>query len=189
MAIKTFTTGEVLTAADTNTYLANGGLVYIKSQTVGTGVTSVNVTSAFNADYDAYRITYIGGTLNALTLIGLYMGAAAAANGYYGARPIVNVGTGAVTSATDNNVGQWQSFGVGSTTYANLIFDVIDPFAARRTQVFSPYWELNPGGSSFMGAYSGALDNTTSYTSFTLDPFGGNTMTGGTITVYGYRKA
>ncbi len=30
MAVKTFTTGEVLTAADTNTYLNNGGLVYIK---------------------------------------------------------------------------------------------------------------------------------------------------------------
>jgi hypothetical protein len=27
MAIKTFTTGEVLTAADTNTYLANSGLI------------------------------------------------------------------------------------------------------------------------------------------------------------------
>jgi hypothetical protein len=31
MAIKTFTTGEVLTAADTNTYLANSGLVYVKT--------------------------------------------------------------------------------------------------------------------------------------------------------------
>jgi hypothetical protein len=28
MAIKTFTTGEVLTASDTNTYLANSGLVF-----------------------------------------------------------------------------------------------------------------------------------------------------------------
>jgi hypothetical protein len=30
MAIKTFTTGEVLTASDTNTYLANAGLVFVK---------------------------------------------------------------------------------------------------------------------------------------------------------------
>jgi hypothetical protein len=29
MAIKTFTSGAVLTSADTNTYLNNGGLVYI----------------------------------------------------------------------------------------------------------------------------------------------------------------
>ena len=34
MAIKTFTTGEVLTASDTNTYLANAGLVYITSTAV-----------------------------------------------------------------------------------------------------------------------------------------------------------
>jgi hypothetical protein len=40
MAIKTFTTGEVLTASDTNTYLANSGLVYVKSQTIGSGVTA-----------------------------------------------------------------------------------------------------------------------------------------------------
>ena len=57
MAIKTFTTGEVLTAADTNTYLANSGLVYVKSQTIGSAVSSVNVTSAFSSTYDNYVIT------------------------------------------------------------------------------------------------------------------------------------
>jgi len=31
MAIKTFTTGEVLTAADTNTYLTNSGFQYVSS--------------------------------------------------------------------------------------------------------------------------------------------------------------
>ena len=57
MAIKTFTTGEVLTAADTNTYLANSGLVLVKSQTIGTGVASVTISDAFSTTYDNYRIT------------------------------------------------------------------------------------------------------------------------------------
>ena len=35
MAVKTFSTGEVLTASDTNTYLNNGGLVYITSTIFG----------------------------------------------------------------------------------------------------------------------------------------------------------
>lgn len=52
MAIKTFTTGEVLTASDTNTYLANSGLVFVKSQTIGSAVTSVTVSDAFSATYD-----------------------------------------------------------------------------------------------------------------------------------------
>jgi hypothetical protein len=56
MAIKTFTTGEVLTASDTNTYLANAGLVYVKSQTIGTGVSSVIVSDCFTTDYDNYKI-------------------------------------------------------------------------------------------------------------------------------------
>ena len=58
MAIKTFTTGELLTASDTNTYLANSGLVYVKSQTIGgVGVTSVDITNAFSATYDNYLVT------------------------------------------------------------------------------------------------------------------------------------
>ena len=54
MAVKTFTTGEVLTASDTNTYLNNGGLVYI-TQVNLTG-SAVSVTSCFSSTYDSYRI-------------------------------------------------------------------------------------------------------------------------------------
>ena len=43
MAIKTFTTGEVLTASDTNTYLNNGGLVFI-NQVSYTASTSTETT-------------------------------------------------------------------------------------------------------------------------------------------------
>ena len=54
MAVKTFTT-EVLTSADTNTYLANSGLVYVKSHTITSGA-SVVVTDAFSSTYDNYLI-------------------------------------------------------------------------------------------------------------------------------------
>ena len=53
MAVKTFTTGEVLTASDTNTYLANAGLVYITSTSVGTGG-SLTVSNCFSATYNNY---------------------------------------------------------------------------------------------------------------------------------------
>jgi hypothetical protein len=54
MAIKTFTTGEVLTSADTNTYLANSGLVYITSGTTTTG--SVSFDNCFTSAYNKYRV-------------------------------------------------------------------------------------------------------------------------------------
>jgi hypothetical protein len=56
MAIKTFTTGEVLTASDTNTYLANSGLVYIASGSLSG--TPTNVANVFSSTYDNYRIVF-----------------------------------------------------------------------------------------------------------------------------------
>ena len=55
MAVKTFTTGEVLTAADTNTYLANSGLVYITATTF-TASSSISVNSCFTSTYQNYLV-------------------------------------------------------------------------------------------------------------------------------------
>ena len=54
MAIKTFTTGEVLTAADTNTYLANSGLVYVAGGALSS--TATNFAGCFTSAYRDYRI-------------------------------------------------------------------------------------------------------------------------------------
>ena len=62
MAIKTFTTGEVLTASDTNTYLANSGLVYITSTAVSGS--TVSVSNCFNSTYDWYKVVlFVTGTV------------------------------------------------------------------------------------------------------------------------------
>ena len=186
MAIKTFSDGNSLPASDINTYLANSGLVYVKSQTVGAGVSSVNVTGAFSADYDNYRIIWSGGTINALALIGVYMGAATG-TAYYGTRLSATV-AGVANSTGDNNAGQWVYACAGTTTTSPMSFDLFQPFSATRTHIESVYSEVNAGSSTF-GKYIGFLNDATSYTSFTIDPQGAGTMTGGTITVYGYRKA
>ena len=57
MTYPTFTNGQVLPASDLNAI----GLWLVKSQTVGTGVSSVTVSNAFSADFDNYRIIYSGG--------------------------------------------------------------------------------------------------------------------------------
>jgi hypothetical protein len=62
MAIKTFTTGEVLTASDTNTYLANAGLVYITSTAVSGS--TVTVSNCFDSTYDWYKVVlFVTGTV------------------------------------------------------------------------------------------------------------------------------
>ena len=56
MAVKSnFAAGNVLTASDVNTYLTNGGLVYITEGTA-TNTSAADVNSVFSTTYDNYRI-------------------------------------------------------------------------------------------------------------------------------------
>ena len=181
MAFPTFASGDVLLASDMNAV----GLWLVKTQTVGTGVSSVTVTGAFSSTYDNYRITWTGGTLSTGTLVSVYMGASPAANGYSGGRASVTV-AGVANGNGDNNNTNWSYAGVGGTNSCNMAFDLFNPNLTTRTWIFSQYFEFLT--ATAFGTYVGILDNTTSYTSFTLDPSGAATMTGGTIRVYGYRN-
>jgi hypothetical protein len=182
MAIKTFTTGEVLTASDTNTYLANSGLVYIKQQTVGSAVSSVAVSSAFSTDYDNYKIIWSGGTQSADTNLMLKLGTTA--SGYYGAYVYATYAGGGPLVAGDNNATQFTFAGGGASNSAGLNVDILNPFSSFRTRMSA----FNIVYSTICGTYSGVLADTTSYTAFTLQPSSG-TLTGGVVYVYGYRKA
>jgi hypothetical protein len=181
MAIKTFTTGEVLTAADTNTYLANSGLVFVKSQTIGTTVSSVTVSSAFSTDYDQYVITVAGGTATTSNLIQMTLGATV--TGYYEGRPGITIPGAAFAGNLTNNGAQFY-IGQYTTTGKSMHTLLINPFLSTETRHFSQGYNT----STTAVAYSaGFIDNTTSYTAFTIAPLAG-TWTGGTITVYGHRK-
>jgi len=183
MAIKTFTSGEVLTAADTNTYLANSGLVYITQATIGSGVSSVTVSNAFSSTYDSYKVIVNGGVGSAAQAINLRLGASA--TGYYSVTPVFPYAGGAVTNNNVNNGVSWTFAGVSTTVDNNMIFDIIQPFATKVTSVTGSY--INPSAGAIAGSFMGFHDNASSFSAFTLIVTG--TMTGGTITVYGYRKA
>jgi hypothetical protein len=183
MAIKTFTTGEVLTAADTNTYLANSGLVYVKEQTIGTTVSSVTVSSAFSADYDNYIILISGGVASGDLNLRLTLGSTA--TGYY---------YGGLYAKYDNTITALQGvsnnpqFDVGyaSTNALSSKIEIDSPFLTKRTVCRSS--ATGTSTTYYMNYYAGFLDNATSYTDFTIATSTG-TITGGTITVYGYRQA
>jgi hypothetical protein len=172
----TFVTGAVLTAAQMNTI----GMFLVKTQTIGTGVSSVTVTGAFSADYDNYKIVYTGGSGSAVNNLQLLLGSTT--TGYYG------FGTYGATTATtvlginDNNAARFGYIGGGGSYGEVAHIDVYNPFATAQTQVSA----VITVATNF-GFYAGRLDNTTSYTAFTLRPDTG-TLTGGTIRVYGYRN-
>lgn len=69
MAVKTFTSGEVLTASDTNTYLTNAGLVYVTSGSF-TASAGVQVNNCFTSTYRDYRVIIIVSTASASAVTG-----------------------------------------------------------------------------------------------------------------------
>ncbi len=183
MAIKTFTSGEVLTASDTNTYLANSGLVYVKSQTIGNAVTSVQVTNAFSSTYDDYLVLISGGAGTQNDSI-FTMTLGATNTGYYFALIYSSYGSGTVSTAGSANVSNFNYLGGSHTDGLRANITIQSPFLSKPTGVSAPVSNrINWGGNT-----TGYLNNTTSYTDFTLGVTSG-TITGGTITVYGYRKA
>jgi hypothetical protein len=185
MAVKTFTTGEVLTAADTNTYLANAGLDYVKSQTIGTAVSSVTVTNAFSSTYDNYLILANGGAGSGSAACQTQLGATA--TGYYSSGYSVTY-AGVGSTASDNNATSWTASAVVTTDGINVYLYLNGPNLAKRTYMSGAYIFGNPAGGGDARSINGYLNNATQYTDVKIT-FGGATMTGGTITVYGYRKA
>jgi hypothetical protein len=180
MAVQTFTSGQILTAADTNTYLANAGLVYVTSATVGNAVSSVTVSGAFNSTYDNYKIIYSGGTMSAATNITLAIGAAATA--YYAVLIYGDPAASTPVGFGDNNATKWTFAGGGSSSGTDMSVELLCPFLTQNTQM-----QARVRYGSLYGNNIGMLGNTTSYTSFTFAPASG-TLTGGQVAVYGYRK-
>jgi hypothetical protein len=187
MAIKTFTTGEVLTAADTNTYLANSGLVYITSQTLSS--TATNIVGCFSATYDTYLVLGQSmGVSSSPDLIGFRMLSGTtpltAAQYYTALNGLSN--TGAVnTIVVASNVGftgRTMSTGADNSSYS-FTFD--NPFKARRTFAYGT--SSSNGAQYYSWAGSSNVDNSNSYDGLQILSNSGYTISG-TVTIYGYRK-
>lgn len=175
MTYPSFSAGEVFRAQDANAI----GLWLVKSQTIGTGVSSVTVTGAFSADYNNYKILVDGGTASTNGNLVLTLGS-----------KTTNYRSNLIYSSWSTNI---QAF--GSTTATGMIYagnqsttgqsvnvELIAPFLTTNT-IASGHWSSpNDTGVSQM-----QTNDTTSYTAFTLTCAVGN-MTGGVIRVYGYQK-
>jgi hypothetical protein len=178
MPVPDFSPGEVLTAAAMDSI----GLWLVKTQTVGTGVSSVTVTGAFSANYDRYRITI--DNIAASTGGDLRFQLGSANTQYYG---IYNyqVSTGTTQVFYQNNTANAYIGGLatsGSQGEQSITFDISQPNKATRTA-----WTGQAFGNNYYFNFGYQLADTTQYTAFTIFP-GSGTLTGGTIRVYGYRN-
>jgi hypothetical protein len=173
-----YTSGQVVQAVPTG---INSALVLIKSQTIGTTVSSVAVTDAFSATYDNYKITISGGVGSTGQVFNLQLGATT--TGYYCGFTGAVYSTGAASTGSNNNTASWTQVGVGSTDSLFADFTLSNPFATKFTFINGGF--AFPVTTNVSRTLNGYLNNATSYTGFTITPDTG-TMTGGTIRIYGY---
>jgi hypothetical protein len=183
------TNGQVLTADSAEATglkwaSATAGLTLIKTQTIGSAVTSVNVTSAFSSTYDNYKIIVSGGVASGLCQLHLKLGSTVAnynqfqMYGGYGGATII--GGGQINGAAFNGSG------AGTTASLTLDVDLQNPNAAKNTHAKSNWAQSSTSGNIIWNA--GYLADTTQYTDFTITASAG-TLTGGTIRVYGYQNS
>jgi hypothetical protein len=179
MAVKTFTAGETATASDTNTYLANSGLVYITS-------------GALSGTDTHYKILIDDITPSASIslvfqfLVGVTPNTTADYNWAF---------TGLRTDAVAIDVnGQNQTFGFtgisGGVAADSVGFASLDVFGPQTTTMrtivlssaysYPAEWGARNGGSHFNSftAFDGIRFLTNSAATVT-----------GNVTIYGYRKA
>lgn len=162
---------------------AGGGLTFIKAQTIGTTVSSVTVTDAFSATYDNYLITVNSGSgsIDSNTVFTL----GSTTTGYYMSGVYFSPTSSTVNGFNINNGAGWSSTYYSTNVHSGYM-NLQNPYLAKITTFDS---SLNQGlTTGFLSNYRGFLNNTTSYTAFTLTANTG-TMTGGTIRVYGYQNS
>jgi hypothetical protein len=187
MAIKTFTTGDVLTASDTNTYLNNGGLVYITAATVTGTPTTLAIDNCFSATYENYRVEIkysTPGTGNPAVYVNWRAGGSTAATATYS-----QMGNGRSSANAD------QSYGATGQTLAyvgglpgSLTFDVISPFSAVPTTTFGQTTFYD--GTNYIMRVTGTHHNVSSSYDGLLLSIASSTFTSNmTVRVYGYRQA
>lgn len=191
MAIKTFTTGEVLTASDTNTFLANAGLVYITSAAL-TGVTN-SFSNVFSSTYNAYRIVVTGLNNSTTTLRSLSIRFRTTtddqSNNYAWGQMFVygnsNFGSPSAAPATSGVLGELSNL---SPAPGSLVLDIMSPNQAQGTTYSGSMivYQANVG-SIVMRTLMGHMNTSTQYTGFSL--IGTTDNLSGNCTVYGYRIA
>lgn len=182
MAVKTFGS-EVLTSSDTNTYLANAGLVYITQQSFS-GSSAVSFNSVFNGTYDNYRIeASCYGSAFSFALLRWRASGVDDTSASYAMRGWVNNGSLASYANTGVTNTFFMQYG-NSVSLGATSCDVFNPARAMRTGMITA--NVDTYATDAYQAHH-THTQTLAYDGFTVYPNSGTLS--GIIRVYGYRQA
>jgi hypothetical protein len=181
MAIKTFTTGEVLTASDTNTYLANSGLVYVAGVTL-TAQTGVNIDNCFTSTYRNYVIV-ADLTTSASETVVYQLRAGGVTNTGLNVQSVQQYFTWGTGGAFYNQLTNqnYSYFLYGNTNGGGVTMNLYGPQLAKYT-----YATTNGSAITFPANSVAKHEVNTQYDGIRIASFGTATITGNVI-VYGQR--
>ena len=187
MAVKTFTTGETLTTSDTNTYLANAGLVYISEHTLSI---NTQINNCFTSTYRNYRIivnvdAHSGGAIN--TLARLSTGGTPVGSGtnyYYSGAEQAYSSAGFVTYGNNGTLTYWLTGRLNGNTPAQFIMDINNP----QSSTLSTFYKSQYTDQAYSGTVGGMYLANTSFDGIQILLAGGTSMSG-KVYIYGYRTA
>ena len=190
MAIKTFTAGEVLTASDTNTFLANSGLVYVDTVTWSSGAATQSFDGKFTSTYTNYKIILNLDATNNDVLFTSKMRASGSptSTNYKWVNQNQYVGMPALGIDGSNSATFWQ-LGTISDTETSGILEIFKPKETKRTIVAGMLDNIQTAFSNgiYWFEFRGHINDTTSYDGMEFTVAAG-TFTG-SATIYGYRIA
>ena len=179
-----YSSGDILTASDLN---QSSGLVLVKSQTIGSAVSSVTVTDAFSSTFENYKITMSGSvfSLDGYSLRFRFGNGGTILSGadYWGG------GYAVIYDSTTQTHGQYGAnylhigFTSNVTNRTSASFDVMAPYPTSAATSLMGFTGGYLSGFWFSYLYA-PLARVTDLHFYT----GGGTMTGGTIRVYGYNN-
>ena len=186
MAVKTFTDSTTLPASDINTYLNNGGLVYITEASVTSGST-ISISNCFTSTYTNYRIIGYNITTSGTAALAFQFLAAGtpAATNYNAQRFYVQgVATGGNRTTGDTS---FNFAYIASSSGQSTTMEVFSPAVATPTKMMLDQMYLDPSTSPNIDIRRGIHTTSTAYDGFRVTTT--DTFLTATIVVYGYRKA
>ena len=184
MAVKTFSTGEILTASDTNTYLNNGGLVYITG--VSLSGNTANIDNCFSSTYDNYLIVMnvtSANNDNAITAQLRTGSGNEALSSYYWGGYYITYGGNTLTG--EGGTGTTTSWRVGECNTQGGVMEM--SVFMPNDSVYTYYISHHLNAATFIRHHTGFKATTTQYTGIGFT-FAGTTWAGA-IRVYGRREA
>ena len=141
---------------------------------------STTFSSVFSATYDAYRIVFSNLSASAAAGLKMTLGATTANYNYVSVAATYSTAAYSAQSGEDT-AASWLVVGNLNSATGGAFMDIVNPFLAAKTTFRSDF--INMAGT-VAGVLGGYLNNTTSYTAFTIAPASGTCT--GTVNIYGY---